>query len=189
MFIGDILRTMKMSWYDVQRLDYRDFGNGLGEYRELFYKKVPKDKRILDVGCGNGYFLADLREHGYEDILGIDIIPQAITDTGNRGIKALLMNAHKTEFEDNDFDVITGAHVIEHSPKPAVFLNELKRILKPDGLLFIEIPLETEPTDNRFSGHFTFWNEKEKFIKFIKSSGLKIIQTGGSRWFWVLCKK
>src|SRR3989344_8749074 len=44
------------------------------------------------------------------------------------------------EFKDNTFDRVISLETLEHTPKPAIFLNEIRRILKPDGLLIMSLP-------------------------------------------------
>ncbi len=95
--------------------------------------------KILDVGCAKGFFLLQAKEAGL-DPYGVDISSYAI----NQG-KALLGGSlvcgnveDRIPFSDEFFDVITCWDVIEHLKNPAMFLKNLSRKLKKNGLVFVE---------------------------------------------------
>ncbi len=104
-------------------------------------KSTHKDIAILDAGCGNGIWLKKLSKLGYTNLHGIDFnehvteitIPHAQFSCGDL--------AH-TGYKDNQFDVIAILDVIEHIPDPTNVIKELKRILKPDGILLASLPTE-----------------------------------------------
>jgi len=80
--------------------------------------------RILDIGCGDGYFLQRLRcfeKYGIDKSLG-DVVED------------------KLNFPDAFFDYVTMLAVIEHLTHPEAILNEIYRVLKPDGKLIITTP-------------------------------------------------
>ena len=97
--------------------------------------------RILDVGCGRGLMLAELKRYGWE-CFGIerskiaseyarDVMGIKVETTGD-----LIGCGYPSAY----FDVVCLWHVLEHMPAPLEVLKEIKRILKPNGLLFIEVP-------------------------------------------------
>jgi 2-polyprenyl-3-methyl-5-hydroxy-6-metoxy-1,4-benzoquinol methylase len=181
---------MRKNWLQVQEEDYRDFksltsgSDNLYTFIDDFSEMVDKDKRILEIGCGNGYFLEYLRAYGYTNVVGIDIITQAIADSGNRCNYLLYrMDGHQMAFDSEYFDVVVLAHVMEHSPLPHVMIREISRVLKKGGLIFIEVPIEKQLDDT--SAHFSHWVTKEDFIKFI-STEFDIIKTNMFRWLMVI---
>ena len=99
---------------------------------------VSKKARILDVGCGSGRFLADLRELGYENVLGVDrFIPQSIDlGAGVRVVKGVV-----EDLAEADWDVVMFHHSFEHMPNPAGVLQRAVNLLAPGGHCLIRIPV------------------------------------------------
>ena len=99
---------------------------------------------LLDVGCGNGYFLRLMDEKGYV-CAGLDI------DT--KAAKWPLVYPSVDEIpEDTQFDWITMSHVLEHVPEPIEWLETFHRLRKPEGKIFIEVP-SFSPAKGVFSLH------------------------------------
>lgn len=100
-------------------------------------KKTKKDGRLLDIGCGNGYFLTRAKESGF-DVEGQEISPLFV----NFCRQNLDLTVHSGELESlnleaGSYDVITMFDVIEHVYDPGKLLKECRRLLKPDGLLVV----------------------------------------------------
>ena len=97
--------------------------------------------RLLDVGCGIGTFLHLAREQGWESH-GVD--PSKSGSTFAQEIHQLDVQCGEVfdaNFPTAHFDAITLYHVLEHIPELNPFLNELRRVLKPQtGTLVIEVP-------------------------------------------------
>lgn len=112
------------------------------------WKKIPfdvlidfdslRDKKILEIGVGNGSH-AQLLAHYAQSFTGIDITDYAVKSTSERmkcfGLKAtiLRMDAEHMQFDDNSFDFIWTWGVIHHSSNTRSVLQEMYRVLKPEG--------------------------------------------------------
>jgi SAM-dependent methyltransferase len=106
-----------------------------------------RDGRLLDVGTGFGFFLAEMKRRGWE-VTGVEISPKAMDYARDHlGLTIHRGPLEKVGFPDNHFDAVTGFYVIEHLPNPIVFLKECYRILKPGGLLLLRYP-HTTPIKN-----------------------------------------
>jgi SAM-dependent methyltransferase len=96
--------------------------------------------RLLDVGCGPGFFLEAAKRRGWE-VLGVDPSPFSAPYVAERFglevIPALLENAHLAEAS---FDAVSLVHSLEHLPDPMKKLSLVERLLRPSGVLFIETP-------------------------------------------------
>ena len=103
--------------------------------------------KILDAGCGFGAMDAVLAKeiHGCE-IIGIDLSEPLIeyanysvrdTDIEER-LKFKKGDVQKLYFEENTFDVVFSTNMVHWVSKPIIMLNEIERVLKPDGYLFIK---------------------------------------------------
>lgn len=101
---------------------------------------VPSGK-ILEVGCGYGYFLQCALQAGY-DAYGIDLSPTAVKWASerlpNRVFCGLLEEV--PEIQEQQYDVIFGSHLIEHLVEPGAFLEQAGRLLRPGGLIVLVTP-------------------------------------------------
>lgn len=97
-------------------------------------KKVPGS--ILDIGAGTGDFLLKARENRW-NVFGAEPNSDARELASKKGLH---LKEDTSGFENGKFDVITLWHVLEHVPDLDEQITELKRLLKPDGLLVIAVP-------------------------------------------------
>ena len=96
--------------------------------------------RILDIGSAWGFFLHVCRERGW-DARGVD--PARVESEYARRrfhLPVVTGTLADARFPSGSFDVVTLWHVLEHLPDPASELGEIRRILKPGGLLVISVP-------------------------------------------------
>lgn len=106
-------------------------------------ERYQKGGRLLDVGAGFGFFLAEMKGRGW-DVSGVEISRRAIEYAkGVLGIELQMGPLEEIGFREDQFDVVSGFYVIEHLPRPMVFLREVHRILKPGGLLLLRYPHTT----------------------------------------------
>jgi 2-polyprenyl-3-methyl-5-hydroxy-6-metoxy-1,4-benzoquinol methylase len=106
-------------------------------------KRYRRNGRLLDVGSGFGFFIAEMKNRGWEAV-GIEISQKALDYARNvLGLTVHPGPLEKVDFPDNHFDAVTGFYVIEHLPHPMTFLRECYRILKPGGLLLLRYPHTT----------------------------------------------
>ncbi|MFA5147347.1 MAG: methyltransferase domain-containing protein [Candidatus Omnitrophota bacterium] len=113
-----------------------------------FYERTILDAagirgRLLDIGCSYGNFVLYAREKGWE-IAGVDIDRDAvkqIPDEVRSSIK-VLDNGRLEEaaFKEDSFDVVTLWHVLEHISDSSGLLDAIKKILKTDGVLALQVP-------------------------------------------------
>jgi SAM-dependent methyltransferase len=116
----------------------------------LFHYKLANDyinndlSIILDIACGAGYgasFLAGMKHH----VVGGDINPKTIEYANSRyshqeNLTFKVMDALQVDYPNSTFDYITSFETIEHISDVDKYLIELKRLLKPNGLIFVSTP-------------------------------------------------
>ena len=102
--------------------------------------KLKKSAKILDVGCGPGYFLDIMKENKYKNVVGtagtdidIDICEKKNHNVRKEDISFL-------SDEDESLDFIFCRQVLEHSVFPYITLLEYNRVLKQDAQIYIETP-------------------------------------------------
>lgn len=116
-------------------------------------QRLAADKRVLDVACGEGYGSALLSRFATE-VSGVDISSEAIAHATHAyskqtNLKFFAASCTNLPFADNSFEVVVSFETIEHIVEHVAFLNEIKRVLTPDGLLIISSPNKAEYSDAR----------------------------------------
>lgn len=142
-----------------QRMDFEDASHCYYHkwffVREVYFSRlkaglefIPNRKqRILDIGVGSGILLPSLARNGSE-VHGIDyrkdFVDKANDYCKKIGIKASLKaaDASKLPYKDNFFDAVICLSVMEHVPDLDRALLEARRVLKPNGIFVVGVPIE-----------------------------------------------
>jgi SAM-dependent methyltransferase len=97
------------------------------------------DARILDVGCGTGSNLSAFCQLGRA--VGVDMSTDALEFCRQRGIERVaLSEIESLPFPDGTFDVVTAMDILEHTDDDLAALGELRRVLRPGGLMLATVP-------------------------------------------------
>jgi len=114
-----------------------------------------RDGRALDVGCGNGRYLASLVALGWR-VQGVDTSPEAARSAMEAyGIPVHVGSLESAPFDRNSVDFIHMRHVIEHCEDPLGTLRRAFELLRPGGWLYVETPnIESAPAS--FCGRYWF---------------------------------
>jgi SAM-dependent methyltransferase len=98
---------------------------------------------ILDLGCNNGWGSYELSRYGH-NVIGVDVSADALEDARKRFHAANLEFRHvsglELPFGSNHFDLVTSFQVIEHIVDMDAYLNEIRRVLKPGGIVAFTTP-------------------------------------------------
>lgn len=98
--------------------------------------KLSKTASILDIGCGSGGLLLNLKRAGFNNLTGLD--PFLAADVETNGMRLL----RKELFElEGEFDVVMLHHAFEHMAEPQRVLKQLNRILCPNGQVILRTPV------------------------------------------------
>lgn len=118
-------------------------------------KKYHKNGRLLDLGCGLGYFLNGVKLDKTFDAQGADISQEAIDYVDKTfGIKVFEESALKG-IGTETYDIITQWHVMEHVHRLDERMQELGRLLKKDGTMFIAVPISNSYDSKHYKA---FWD-------------------------------
>lgn len=98
----------------------------------------PERTRLLDFGCGGGYFLACAHSMGWRDPLGFDIGRHALESCRSIGVP--VVDSLVRLNQEGGFDLITLNHVFEHMRDHGSALQMFRQLLRPGGRLFLEVP-------------------------------------------------
>ena len=152
--INNTLDLLKLKFYNEWLYTAHIYEEGDSQFHKQLTSQVvnqyidplniSKDAKILDLGCGPGYFLDEMKTREYTDVIGVTLSPGDIKICQDKGhtIKTydLSFLPQKDGYFDESVDFIFLRHALEHSPYPIFSLMEYNRVLKQGGKLYIEVP-------------------------------------------------
>lgn len=157
---------------------------------KLAEKVGLKGKKVLDVGCSDGWFCKAATELGVEEIYAIEPDIQKIKIAKRKAPKANIKKgvAGKLDFAKKSFDVVTLFDVIEHVPKNSELqvFSEISRVLRPKGYLLLSTPFQywlsnlSDPA--WYFGHRHY--SRKKLEQLLSNVGFKIKQCSTHGGFW-----
>jgi len=95
-------------------------------------RAIPPCKRLLDVGCGNGFIGHHLASMLRSDVVGLDVGPSTTSH-----IDYVTYDGRHFPVKDQSFDVVLLCYVLHHAASPELVLNEVTRVLRVNGLVVI----------------------------------------------------
>ena len=139
---------------------------------QLINQQKNSLKKILDVGCGTGDFLAICKKNGWTT-LGIEPNKKArnISLTKNLVIKEKL-----DDVQNEKFDIITLWHVLEHVQNLSEYINQLKELLTDNGTLIIAVPNFKSYDAMYYKQHWAAFDVPRHLWHFSKNSIQKIFK-------------
>ncbi len=100
----------------------------------------PQGTRLLDIGCGGGGFVKMAREVGF-DAFGLERSPEAAALAEQAAPGHIFTGTEEALAERSEvFDALTLFHVLEHVPEPFRYLKRLRKLLRPSGMIFVQVP-------------------------------------------------
>jgi SAM-dependent methyltransferase len=154
-----------------------------GAHRPFFHDLPNRKGRLLDIGCGEGAFLAVVRQ--YYNVSGVDIQEQAVQKARKRyGLEDVHPGTLESFFQtwsvrqQEPYDVITLFDVLEHFEDPSASVNMIRTMLSPGGAIVITLPNRSRWPDfyrevDRPPNHLTRW-DKPALTRFLSSKGFVV---------------
>lgn len=160
-------------------------------------ESIKEGNRVLDIGANHGHLADEIRKKG-NSVFAFDL-PEVVRK-GIRKHPKLNWKAGSAEeklpYADNFFDVVIASEIIEHLLELNNFLDEVHRILKPEGRLLVTTPNVARPVNaiQLLVGHVArgFFHDQEKpmhirfytpltLVNTLKQHDFKIIRLGGAK--------
>ena len=162
--MGGKLDRVKDYWINSARYDWYKARVKGNIFERAFYNwKIKyilslanfRGKKILDMGCGTGVNTYDLYRKS-RDVVGIDLSSWAINKAKENfpEVNFQVMNSEKTSFPDNHFDIIVNTGLIQYLENPSLTVKEMYRILKPGGIIIVEVPWKHSIYNSMFVRRF-----------------------------------
>jgi SAM-dependent methyltransferase len=102
---------------------------------ERWLEEFPPSQRILDLGCGAGSLPAQLAAL---NVTGVDV--DATTLGNNARFPCACADSHRLPFAGSSFDLVICHHSLEHFHDASGTIQEIRRVLRPEGRLFVTVP-------------------------------------------------
>jgi len=112
-------------------------------HRYAFAREFVKGKDVLDIACGEGYGSFLLADHA-KSVIGVDISDEVIRHARNKyaisNLKFEQGDCLCIPIKDNSIDIVVSFETVEHHDQHDKMLSEIKRVLRPGGILVISTP-------------------------------------------------
>lgn len=190
-----------MKPFDYEQKIYSGNGNissalHFGIAETIRRKFGTKKGKLLDIGCGAGLYTNFLRKNlPHIEIHGIDISKNAIVKAGKNYPKIHFTSGsvYELPFPNNTFDIITVFCVLEHLESPEKALQEIRRVLKKNGIFYSITPVEgdrmiffqSKALNKKFHGHVQRYTRKSLQFLF-RNNGYQI--TAIHYWGFLFCQ-
>lgn len=138
--LHDIAGCWELSLLPAKEAEWPAFRLNAADALDRIEQHARAPGRLLDFGCGWGFFLGIARERGWEPY-GLDPLPgHAVYARAKFGATVVTDVLRDDTFPPKFFDAVTAFQVFEHLPDPVSDLARLHRVLKPGGIILIEVP-------------------------------------------------
>ena len=169
-----------------QKIEYR--------HRAALERIPARTQTLLDVGCGEGTFLAMMfKKYPTVHLTGIDFSSVGLSVAKSKVPECTYVQIDVSKsypFKDNSFDVVVALDVLEHSLEPEKILSEIKRIVKNKIIIsvpnFSSLPARVQmmfgkvPENNRRNKGHMYWFNYEIVLSLLTQNGLKIVEITGN---------
>lgn len=161
---------VKKSFFSaLKNIQFQNLANKITKYSDH-----SKDKKILEIGFGNGQLLTALKQKGYENLYGSDFTDKTFANLEGKGIELKISNIEEGFPFDEKFDFVIMNNVIEHFLNPVKVLENCKKNLTNNGKIILITPnsgaLEFSIFKNYWAG---FHAPRHTFL--FNSKNIKII--------------
>jgi SAM-dependent methyltransferase len=135
--------------------------------------------RLLDVGCAGGKDLERFQEMGW-NVTGVELSPSAASVARARlGCEVFVGDFEQVALGAESYDVVRFSHTLEHLPSPRRALEKAHRVLRPGGLLWIEVPNAASLERRLFGRHWYCWDLPRHLYHFTPKSIARLVFSTG----------
>jgi SAM-dependent methyltransferase len=128
--------------------------------------------RVVDVGGGAGYFAAEFRARGAECLL-VEPDPEELRSRGEPGRGSVIGDGYWLPLADASVDVCFSCNVLEHVRDPAGLIDEMIRVVRPGGLVYVSYTAWLSPWGGHESSPFHYLGGEYALRRYIRRHGKK----------------
>ncbi len=145
--------------------------------KKIIVKRLKiNNKRLLDVGCGTGFFLKSMKKLGWQ-VFGVEPNKAARLAANRLTENAVFDNEQAFEWENSSFDLITLWHVLEHLPNLEKALKNLYRLLDDQGRLIVAVPNHLSYDAKYYNSYWAAYDVPRHLWHFSKDSIVSLLST------------
>lgn len=189
MIINGVFLPSQKEFYDhleryadyVKPAELIDWCAEVSPYRTLRVIKVlqkykGKNAKVLDLGCGTGLNTPSLAK-AFPRTTACDVEPRLAEATRDfltkfkLKVPVVTYDGKRLPFKDKSFDLISCIEVYEHAKNPGMLLKEIRRVLKPDGVLHITAPNKLWPIEGHYQLLFLSYLPKKLADLYVRMTG------------------
>lgn len=155
------------------------------ETAKFLMSHIKNNSTIIDIGCSNGDLLKKFKEHGCNQLTGIDPSENCVKHLNQLGIQShalTLSEIHTHPFEP--YDCVILSHVMEHLVEPNHMMSAIKKLTHKNSLVYIEVPDASRYLSHFFKSFHYFDVEhinhfdQDSLKNLANQNGFQLIQTG-----------
>ncbi len=142
------VKKLLADFYSNKPIEYGRYDHRAGEYKryaDLIAQFAPRKGKHLELGCGDWQIPQAIANQGFEEVIGCDFFSDDYLNAyrsklTSENVQLVRYDGLNIPYPDNYFDTVSSLCVMEHIIDVEDVLNQMHRVLKPNGLLIIKCP-------------------------------------------------
>jgi ubiquinone/menaquinone biosynthesis C-methylase UbiE len=142
------VKKLLAEFYSNKPVEYGRYDHRAGEYKryaELIAEFSPVKGKHLELGCGDWQIPQAIANQGFQEVIGCDFFSDDYLNAyrsklTSENVQLVRYDGLNIPYPDNYFDTVSSLCVMEHIVDVEDVLNQMDRVLKPNGLLIIKCP-------------------------------------------------
>jgi len=158
---------MNKGYFVTERLENK--AKKIEKLLEEYSNNKIVDKKILDIGTGNGGIAFYFSKTG-NSVSAVDV-HDSIQNEYRESLNFRLVRDENLPFEDKSFDIVISNHIIEHTPNQSLHLREINRVLRDKGECYLSMPNRLFPYEVHTKTIFIHYLTNKMFYGILKAIG------------------
>ena len=148
-----------------------DIIRNISIYRKInTIKKYNKNGKLLDLGCGMGYFINEIKKDKTYEYEAADVSDEAIKYVADTFGITVLRESNLDAVSNKEYDIITQWHVLEHVHRLDERLQFLKRVLKQNGTMYFAVPINNSFDSKHYKNFWDAYDVPRHLLHFNRKS-------------------
>lgn len=159
------------------------FKNLFSKRYKIINKFKNKPGKVLDIGASSGGMLEVFFENGW-DVLGVEPSKKATKLANEKGFKVINKPFEEVTIKDESIDVVILNHTLEHVKNPVRVLKKVKKILKNNGIVYVDVPNFGSLSSTLLRENWPYLLPEEHTYQFTEATLRKTFRKAGFEVVW-----